>query len=194
MRAEAPPPEVVVRAMRRRHLPGVLAIEHRVHHPPWSAGTFAAELAAGDGRRYLVAQQPRGWRTRVVGYAGMLTGGGEAHVSTVAVDPDAQRRRVATRLLVRLLAEARELGVERASLEVRASNRGAQRLYSRFGFAPVGLRPRYYPGDGEDALVMWLDDLQSDAYAARLARQAARVAAADAGADERADAARGGRR
>ncbi len=188
----AVPPEVVVRAMRRRHLPAVLAIERRVHHPPWSAGTFAGELTARDGRRYLVAQEPRGWRTRVVGYAGMLTGGGEAHISTVAVDPDAQRRRVATRLLVRLLAEARELGVERASLEVRASNRGAQRLYSGFGFAPVGLRPRYYPGDGEDALVMWLDDLQSDAYAARLARQAARVAAADAGAG--ADAARNGGR
>jgi len=46
-------------------------------------------------------------------------------------------------------------------LEVRASNRGAQRLYSRFGFAPVAVRKRYYTDNHEDAIVMFLDDIST---------------------------------
>ena len=42
-------------------------------------------------------------------------------------------------------------------------------LYKRFGLAPVGVRPNYYPETGEDALVMWARDIDSDEYAERLA-------------------------
>jgi ribosomal-protein-alanine N-acetyltransferase len=50
---------------------------------------------------------------------------------------------------------------------VRADNQPALALYARFGFAPVGVRPRYYPG-GEDALIMWARDIDGDAYQERL--------------------------
>ena len=50
---------------------------------------------------------------------------------------------------------------------MRADNQPAIALYNRFGFAPVGVRPRYYPG-GEDALIMWARDIDTDAYKARL--------------------------
>ena len=39
------------------------------------------------------------------------------------------------------------------------SNWGAQRMYGRFGFRPVGVRKGYYQETGEDALVMWADDV-----------------------------------
>jgi ribosomal-protein-alanine N-acetyltransferase len=51
------------------------------------------------------------------------------------------------------------LGCCHAELEVRASNHGAQRLYGRFGFAPVAVRQRYYADNDEDAIIMFLDDL-----------------------------------
>jgi ribosomal-protein-alanine N-acetyltransferase len=47
-------------------------------------------------------------------------------------------------------------------------NKAALALYRRFGMAPVGVRPNYYPATGEDALIMWARDIDSDTYARRL--------------------------
>ena len=43
------------------------------------------------------------------------------------------------------------------TLEVRRSNAGAIRLYRKYGFRPVGVRPNYYVEDNEDAIVMLLE-------------------------------------
>ena len=59
------------------------------------------------------------------------------------------------------------------SLEVRVTNWGAQRLYGRFGFHPVGIRRNYYQELNEDALIMWTDDVRTEAYRRRLASIAA---------------------
>ena len=56
------------------------------------------------------------------------------------------------------------------TLEVRASNLHAQRLYSRFGFAPAGIRRAYYVDNREDAVIMWAIDVGTASYAERLAR------------------------
>jgi ribosomal-protein-alanine N-acetyltransferase len=60
-----------------------------------------------------------------------------------------------------VLAHALQSGCRQAVLEVRASNHAAQRLYSRFGFAPVAVRKGYYADNDEDAIIMFLDDLTS---------------------------------
>jgi hypothetical protein len=112
-------------------------------------------------------------RRRVVGYGGVMAQPGQegldAHITTVAVDPAEHRRKIGSRVVLALLRAALELGAEAATLEVRAGNRGAQRLYAAFGFAPVGLRPRYYAETGEDALIMWAHDIATPDYAQRLA-------------------------
>ena len=48
-------------------------------------------------------------------------------------------------------------------------NQGAQALYRRFGFGPVGVRKNYYQMTGEDAYVMWAYDLPSAEYTERIA-------------------------
>jgi [ribosomal protein S18]-alanine N-acetyltransferase len=176
--------EVVIAPMRRRHLRGVLEIERAVYPRPWSAALFASELTQRDTRRYLVALAPVPTRSgrgrahkKVVGYAGVLVGATEAHITTVAVHPEHHRRKVASRLLLSLLEEARGMGAEAATLEVRMANRGAQRLYAGFGFAPVGVRSGYYAETGEDALIMWAHGIQSDAFANTLEVQRARLSA-----------------
>lgn len=155
---------------------------------------FASELAQWDTRRYVVALAPAGgeavalgaaggrgsgwgWLLRrpVLGYAGLMLMLDEAHVTTVAVHPHHHRRKIGSRLLHAILREARSLDVSAATLEVRIANRGAQRLYMQFGFMPVGTRPGYYAETDEDALIMWVYDLQSDAFADRLAAQATRL-------------------
>lgn len=157
---------VIITPMRRRHLRQVLRIDHQVYPRPWSLGLYLGELSTTEGRSYVVARQG----TQVVGYAGLMVIAGDAHVTTVAVAPAHQRRGLATRLLLVLARDAVALGAERITLEVRASNHHAQRLYSRFGFAPAGVRKAYYVDNREDAVIMWAIDVTSEGYAERLAR------------------------
>jgi ribosomal-protein-alanine N-acetyltransferase len=89
-------------------------------------------------------------------------------VTTIAVHPDHQRRKIGTRLMYELVMEAVRMGAQAVSLEVRVSNWGAQRLYSRFGFRPVGIRKNYYQETGEDAVVMWVDSIRAPDYRGQL--------------------------
>ena len=156
--------------MRRRHLRGVMAIERQVYSRPWSPNLFLAEMSESHNRCYLVARSDRD----IVGYGGLICYGDEAHVTNIAVDPMHQRRNVGSRLLYELIVNAIEMGGQAVSLEVRVSNWGAQRMYGGFGFHPVGIRRNYYQELNEDALIMWTDDLRSNAFAQRLSEIVAR--------------------
>lgn len=157
--------------MRRRDVDEVAALERVVYPRPWSPAVFRGELARTEDRAYRVARRGR----RLLGYAGVLVAADEAHILTVAVEPTARRGGVATRLVVEVLAAARELGATAATLEVRESNAAAEALYRRFGFESAGVRPGYYEDDGEGARIMWLHDLAAPATVARVLAQADRV-------------------
>jgi ribosomal-protein-alanine N-acetyltransferase len=156
--------EVRITPMRRRHLRGVLRIEQQVYPRPWTFGLFLGEISQRASRVYLVARVG----SEVVGYAGMFGAIDDGHITTIAVDPAWQRRGIATRMLLVLARGAVERGRRNLTLEVRMSNSGAQALYQRFGFVPAGVRKGYYPETGEDALVMWANDVDTELYAARL--------------------------
>ena len=150
--------------MRRRHLRGIMAIERQVYPRPWSPNLFLSEMAESRNRCYLVAKMDR----EVVGYGGLICYGEEAHITNVAVDPLHHRRRIGSRLLNDLILGAVDRGADAVSLEVRVTNWGAQRLYGRFGFRPVGVRKNYYQEIHEDALIMWLDEIRRPEYRAKL--------------------------
>jgi ribosomal-protein-alanine N-acetyltransferase len=173
----APPPTdpdaLQLVALRPAHLDEVLLLERRVATPGWSRAVFERELASPDDRRYLAALVPSAGGSTVAGFGGVQVLTDEAHVTTLTVDPARRRQGIASRLLVALLRAARGLGATSATLEVRAGNRPAQRLYAGFGFRPVGIRPAYY--DGEDALIMWAHDVDGDAFAELLAERERRL-------------------
>jgi len=73
--------------------------------------------------------------------------------------PQYRGRGMGSAVLRHVLNEARQLGATRATLEVRASNEGARRLYERLGFHLAGVRPNYYSSPVEDALILWRDNL-----------------------------------
>ncbi|MEQ1786943.1 MAG: ribosomal protein S18-alanine N-acetyltransferase [Acidimicrobiales bacterium] len=151
--------------MRRRHLRSVIRIEQQVYPRPWSMGLFMSELSFGESRLYVVARVG----STVVGYGGVMLVADDGHVTTLAVDPHWHRHRVGTRLLHTLASGAVERGAKNLTLEVRASNRAAQELYRGFGFAPAGIRKGYYAETNEDAIIMWANDVDTDAYRDRLA-------------------------
>jgi ribosomal-protein-alanine N-acetyltransferase len=163
--------EVRITAMRRRHLRSVLRIENEVYPRPWSLGLFMSELAMRNGRIYLVARVG----PTVVGYAGLLFSVDDGHVTTIAVDPAWQRAKIGTRLLVELSRRAIADGAKNLTLEVRVSNDGAQAMYKQFGYAPAGVRKGYYIETNEDAIVMWVHDVDLPAYSERLDAIAATI-------------------
>ncbi|HHV58014.1 MAG TPA: ribosomal protein S18-alanine N-acetyltransferase [Firmicutes bacterium] len=136
-------------------IPGVLEVEVESFTTPWKRDAFFFELLHNKVAHYLVAKAG----DRVVGYGGMWILVDEAHVTNIAVHPDWRRRGVGETLLKRLLAEAKEHGADRMTLEVRKSNWSARRLYEKLGFVVLGCRRNYYSETHEDALIMWKYDL-----------------------------------
>jgi ribosomal-protein-alanine N-acetyltransferase len=162
-----------IEKLRRRDLRNVLPIENVVFPEPWSVAVFNSELALRHGRRYRAAWDG----DRMAGYIGFLIVGDEAHITTIATAPSYQRTGVATALILDGIHALRGSGVKHLSLEVAAGNEPAQSLYRRFGFAPIGVRRNYYPLTGQDAIMMWAYDIDSEEYGRRLETLASRRSA-----------------
>lgn len=146
-----------VRAASTADLEALLTIERSAFARPWTPATFRQELARAD-RSWLVVEEG----DEVVGFGGVADLAGDAHVLSVAVAEGRRRRGHGAALVAALLASARErLGATRATLEVRESNTAARALYRRCGFTEAGVRPGYYQDDGEGAVVLWCDDLET---------------------------------
>jgi len=147
-----------IRRMLREDLPSVMAIDQRCFPIPWSEHAFAAEVHNVSGC-YLVAEV----EGQLAGYLGSWMIADEAHVTTLGVDPALRQRGIGERLLAAALREAGQRGVRRISLEVREGNTAACCLYTKYGFQPVSRRRQYYADNGEDAIVMWIEDLSAPA-------------------------------
>jgi [ribosomal protein S18]-alanine N-acetyltransferase len=100
----------------------------------------------------------------IVGYTGMWLMIDEAHVTTIAVDPAYRGEGLGELLLVSLIDYAIDLGAVEMTLECRVSNHSAQALYRKYTFRNTGVRKRYYSDDGEDALIMTTEPLDSQIF------------------------------
>ncbi len=168
-----PPVRLSVEPMQPEHIPAVHAIESASFPTPWPPYAFRGELESNRMAHYLVVRAA----DRVIAYAGLWLMVDEAHITTFAVLPAYRRRGIGGLLLSDLVELAADLGATVVTLEVRLSNAAARRLYQRFGFRPVGLRPRYYSDNGEDALIMTTEPLDAPEMEARRRQLAQRYAA-----------------
>jgi len=154
-----------------------------------AAETEGAEAAAEAGRdgtsrrststmRRVVEQmlRPFGWSESsefsgdLLGYAGMWLMLDEAHITTIGVRRIGRGHGLGEMLLQNLIEQAMEMGAERVTLEVRVSNVVAQNLYRKYGFHEEGIRRRYYSDNGEDALIMTTDRIDTPEYQRRFAQ------------------------
>lgn len=134
----------------------VLEIEQLSNSAPWTEASFRNELDHPHGIfRVAIADG------KVVGFGGLWCVIDEAHVTTLAVDPAARRHGIAWKLMVELLQEAQKRGMTCSTLEVRAGNEAAIKVYERLGYTSTAVRKRYYPDNREDAVVMWMRHLES---------------------------------
>ncbi|MFC1948499.1 ribosomal protein S18-alanine N-acetyltransferase [Chloroflexota bacterium] len=105
--------------------------------------------------------QPENYNDYICGYVGFWIMADEAHITTIAVSEELQRRGLGELLLITVFDRARELFANVVTLEVRVSNTGAQNLYLKYGFKQVGVRKAYYTDNREDAYVMTTGDITS---------------------------------
>jgi ribosomal-protein-alanine N-acetyltransferase len=157
---------IVIDEMKLDDIDAVQLVERASFPVPWPANAFRHELTQNRNAHYIVAREG----DHIVGYAGLWLSLDEAHITTFAVLPDYRRRKIGERMLLSLFERAEKLGAEWLTLEVRASNLPAQRLYEKYGFRPAGIRRRYYSDNNEDAIIMWTDRLRDRGVRDRIAK------------------------
>jgi [ribosomal protein S18]-alanine N-acetyltransferase len=133
----------------------ILAIEQASFTNPWTREMYSWELQNRSMCHIFVVRTEE---CRVAGFCAFWLVLDEIHINNFALRPRFRAQGLGTALLERVLTAARELGARRATLEVRASNGAARRLYERMGFYVAGIRRNYYTKPVEDALVLWRDE------------------------------------
>ena len=141
---------MTVAQMKEQHVAQVAALEKMCFGTEaWSEKSVASELT-NELALWLVAEEDG----TVCGYVGSQTVMDETDMMNVAVHPDHRSRGIATALIDGLIGQLKQRGSRCLTLEVRASNENAKRLYDKLGFVQVGLRKNYYRNPKEDALIL----------------------------------------
>lgn len=157
-----PPHPYRLRSMRLSDIYRVMEIERQAFPTPWRASAYEYEISRNRLATYLaLTVEQDGQPAYLVGYAGYWLLVDEAHISTIAVDPNWRGRGLGELLLLSLLDLACSSVARLATLEVRRHNTVAQSLYTKYRFQLVGERPRYYQNK-DDALIMTAEPLDDN--------------------------------
>lgn len=149
-----------IRRMRLEDIPEVVEIDRSSFTLPWTERSFKYEVQENQAARCWVTTVDE----RVASMLVLWIIVDEAHIATIATHPHFRRRGFAKRMLVKSLVAAREDGAKKALLEVRARHVVAQKIYCDIGFVDVGRRPMYYRDNGEDAVLMTMENLNGLNY------------------------------
>jgi len=143
---------MIIRPMELRDVEAVVEIEKICFTMPWSEKSYRDTLANGNAL-YLVAETED--TKEIVGMCGVFKMIDEGDISNVAVHPDYRRKKIAKQMMEELLIRGEKFGIGAFTLEVRAGNKAAIKLYENLGFRTEGVRKRFYDKPVEDALIMW---------------------------------------
>ena len=149
---------LTIRKMTVDDISAVVNLDQKSFSLPWPERSFRFELAENPASRCWVADVDG----KIVGMVVVWLILEEAHVATLATDPDYRRRGIGKRLLAYALRQLFQDGARSSFLEVRESNVAAQEMYLKFGYEVTGRRRRYYRDNDEDAILMNLESLNPD--------------------------------
>lgn len=141
--------KVTLRDMLRADLDQVLEIERKSFQQPYSRQIFEQELKIQVATLWVALH-----RKKIVGYIDFWLIRDEMELISIAVHPDYKKTGIGETLMQEMMRYAHRHAARFIHLDVRESNRGAQRLYEKFGFTKVGIRRRYYSDNQEDAIIM----------------------------------------
>ena len=147
--------EPVFRPMVAADIPAVARIEQVCFRSPWTEKMLKSELKNRLAHYHVLELE-----NKVIGYAGMWILFDEAHITNVAVLPEHRRKGYGRKLMLLSMEAASRFDANKMTLEVRESNSGAQAMYDGVGFTMAGRRKRYYSDTGEDAFILWNEDIK----------------------------------
>ncbi len=173
-----------LRYMTARDIPEVVDIDRQSFDMPWSARSYAFEVSESTYSHMVVLEvltqpEPSGLRrlwqrsaatsaqSAIGAYGGLWFIAGEAHISTIASAPPFRGRGWGEIALAAMIRRSLTLHASHIVLEVRVSNIVAQRLYEKYGFQTMGIKPHYYSNNGEDAYDMRVELHDAPDYAGR---------------------------
>jgi ribosomal-protein-alanine N-acetyltransferase len=159
VKAKADPLDYRIRRMRVEDVEVVHRIDMQSFSLPWPENAFRYEVTENANARLWVAEVPALTGKQVIGMICIWLVLDEAHIATIAVDPDYRRKGIGEGLLLHGLRQTRQEGAVLAYLEVRRSNVAAQKMYKKYGFEVAGMRTHYYADNQEDAILMTLGSL-----------------------------------
>ncbi len=129
----------------------VSRIEEETFSMPWKPQDFL-EMIELDYAYYIVAKEDG----VPIGCCGIRNMCGDGEITNVVIAASHRGRGIGELMLKYLMDTSREMGVRDYTLEVRAGNVPAIRLYEKLGFVSEGVRPGFYDQPKEDALIMWM--------------------------------------
>ena len=152
---------IYITQMNSEDIEDVVRIEaesYGEHH--WSKSSFYDEMK-NNLAKYYCAKTIEG---ETVAYAGTWNIIDEAHITTIAVQPDYRRKHIGEALIIKILENCYENKIKYLTLEVRESNIPAIELYKKYGFSSLGTRKGYYQDNNESALIMWTENIFYDKF------------------------------
>ena len=152
---------IEIRRMEMKDIPEVVEIDRSSFTLPWTERSYKYEVQENSAARCWVTTVDE----RVASMLVLWLIVDEAQIATIATHPQFRRRGFAKQILIKSLVSARDEGALKSLLEVRARHVIAQKIYCDIGFVEVGRRPMYYRDNGEDAVLMTLENLEVLKYA-----------------------------
>jgi ribosomal-protein-alanine N-acetyltransferase len=177
---------VTVAPLTPDDLDEIMPLERQCFADPWTRRMYLNDLTTNematylsvrrtmDDGRWTIAASGESSLVMVRGLLSIVAYGGfwllmnEAHIATIASHPDWRGCGLGQWLMLALLDAAITRGAVSSTLEVRAGNLPARRLYEKLGYEVAGVRKHYYR-DGEDGVIMTTPPLAEPTMQARLA-------------------------
>ena len=142
--------ELTIKALTEEYVDAVCVLEEEAFSMPWHRESFL-EMIQNKDACYLVGILD----DVVVASCGLRNIVGDGEITNVVTNAGMRGKGIGRKMLLKLMEEGVNMGVEAFTLEVRKSNAGAIHLYESLGFVTEGIRKNFYEEPVEDALIMW---------------------------------------
>ena len=142
--------ELTIKALTEEYVDAVCVLEEEAFSMPWHRESFL-EMIQNKDACYLVGILDG----VVVASCGLRNIVGDGEITNVVTNAGMRGKGIGRKMLLKLMEEGVNMGVEAFTLEVRKSNVGAIHLYESLGFVTEGIRKNFYEEPVEDALIMW---------------------------------------
>jgi ribosomal-protein-alanine N-acetyltransferase len=146
----------MIRKMRKKDIDEIMIIEEKSFSPCWTRRMFEDEIRIIKSgiAQYFVTEIDEGNQKKIIGYCGVWKLGISLHITTIAIAPEFRGQGYAQELVQTAIHYGCQHNMEEITLEVRISNIFAQNLYKKMDFENIGIRPKYYGNNSEDAIIM----------------------------------------